>query len=60
MIDLETIAKEVAIQYGKQANYACIWEVMHKHGLRDNDGVLADRVYEMIQDAEIRIKIRSC
>ena len=59
MISLEGIAKEVVIQFGKKIEYAHIWEVMHKNGLRDESGDLADRVWDMVQDAEVRVKIRS-
>lgn len=59
MISLEDIAKEVVVSFGKQIDYVMIWDVMHKHGLRDENNELADRVYEMVQSAEVRVKIRS-
>ncbi len=59
MISLEDVAKECAQTYGRRVEYVEIWEVMHRNGLRDESGDLADRVYELVQGAEIRVKIRS-
>ncbi len=59
MVSLEDIAKKVVLAYGKKIEYAHIWEVMHDEGLRDESGDLADRVWDMVQSAEVRVKIRS-
>lgn len=57
-MSLEEIAKEVVINHGKDVTYAHIWDVMHRHGLRDESGDLADRVFEMVKTAEVRVKVR--
>lgn len=60
MISLEDVAKKTVLAFGtRRVEYAQIWEIMHENGLRDESGDLADRVWDMIQSAEVRVKIRS-
>ncbi len=58
-MSLEDVAKEVVVSYGKKADYHCIWEVLEKHGFRDPDNELSNRVYEIVQTAEVRVKVRN-
>ncbi len=55
---LEDVTKDIVYRWGKASGYPEIYHVFQERGILDEDGSLADRVAELIERCEVRIKVR--
>lgn len=57
-MSLEDLVKETIIRFGKEADMNCIQDVLFNNGFQDEDGLMSSRIMEMIDNAEVRVKVR--
>lgn len=56
-VSLEDIAKKTVYNWGKNSGLPEIEHELAEAGMQDPEGVLVDRIYEMVQKASLKVKI---